>query len=171
MVAPEPGTTYTFLITSRWHDSSVDEVVAEYVVERVEDRDDKSTLVKLVDSADDSDFYWILDRSSDAIYESNDPFIDAADLMLIAAPVREDEGWTFGTGSYQIQKLRLTSSNEVGDAHDVVEVDAQFSDIDGMDLEYEWSPDYGLYHYRELYDSDSYLSIYTRELTGVSVPE
>jgi hypothetical protein len=170
MVTPEPGTTYTFLITSEWQDHTENAVTADYVVERVEDLEDGTTVVKLIDNVHSSDFYWILDRESDAIYESNDPMIDDTDLQIIAPPVRADTSWSFGTGDYEIRTIRRLTRTETGWARDAVEVAADFSDISGMDLIYEWSPDYGLFFYREAYDSDSYMDQYTRELTAVTRP-
>ena len=170
MVSPEPGTIYSFATTTTWQDGSEEESLADYVVERVEEQVDGSRVVKLVDSEDSRDFYWILDNESGAIYESNDPIVDEGDLLVITSPVREDTAWSYGTGEYEIQDIRLLAAAAFGRAHDAVEVDAAFDDLPGMDLTYEWSPDCGVFIYTEDYGSDSYLHRFRRELVAIAKP-
>jgi hypothetical protein len=172
MVYPEPGTVYTYAVTTRWHDSSISESTSSYIIERVEERDDNSAIVKLTDLAQDTSFYWILDRATSAIYQSRDPFVDQDDLQLLLEPVKERERWEYGPTEYEIDEINAVKSAEIGEAHDVVELLVEHDDFGGLEISVEWSPEYGVLLYSEEYASyaGSYIDEMTRELTSVTAP-
>ncbi len=166
---PTPGTLYTYTITTTWHDTSVSRETREYVVERVEERDDQTTQIKFTDQYRLTSFFWIVDDTGDSIYESADTIIDDGDLLVLKAPVEEGADWSHGDGNYTIDRISSTRDTEMGKARDVVEVRFDYDGVTNVDLTVEWSPDFGLLTYEENYDTGtSFILRYVRELTGVS---
>ena len=170
---PAPGSTYTYTISTIWHDLSVSSETRDYLVERVEERDDGSTLVKFADAQRLTSFYWIVSEPVDAIYESLDTTVDDSDLLILLAPVKEGTEWTYGSGEdeadYEISSIRSRDATEVGDLRDVVEVTCEYDAVPGMELTVMWAPAVGLVLYEENYDAGaSYIRRYQRELTAIT---
>ncbi len=169
---PTPGTLYTYTITTTWHDTSVSTETREYIVERVEERDDETTVVKFTDQDRLTSFFWIVDDTGDSIYESMDTVIDESDLLVLTAPVEEGADWSHGDGNYTIHRISSSRDTEVGKARNVVEIQLDYDGITNVELTVEWSPKFGLLTYEEDYDTGtSFISRYLRELTEVLPPE
>jgi hypothetical protein len=174
--SPEPGTVYEYTITSSWADFTSSTELRHYVVERVEDQEDGSTLIKLANEERLTSLYWILDRANDAVYESNDPTIDETDLLVLLAPVEEDAMWSSGPETaerdYEITDIRSTWTTNIGPVNDLVEVTFDLDSEPGVEFAVEWAPDVGIVTYEEDYgNTGSFLASYRRELTGLTAPE
>jgi hypothetical protein len=139
---PAPGATYTYTVTTTWHDGSRSSEDRDYLVERVEMDEDGNALVKLADEDHLSALYWIVEASGGAIYESRDDTIDGSDLLVLAAPVEEGASWTFGTDEnridYEIEGIAWRESVELGKVRDLVTVTADSADAPEVDITIEW---------------------------------
>jgi hypothetical protein len=176
LTPPEPGSTYTYAITTTWHDGSESIEERNYVVERVEKRDDNTTAVKFADEEHLTSFFWIVSPEGDAIFESVDAVIDDADLLILLAPVEEGAEWSSGPASneidYEIDRINAKETTAIGELKDLVEVVCSYDENPTVDITLEWTPDAGLMRYEEDHgSSSSYIDTYERELTAVTVPE
>jgi hypothetical protein len=176
LTAPDPGSTYTYTITTTWHDTSKSTEDRNYLVERVEERDDGTTAIKFADEEHLTSFFWIVSKDANAIFESSDAIIDDLDLVILMAPVEEGADWSSGSGDdeidYEIDRIQSTSTTEVGEVKDLVEVVCSYDAVPSVEITLEWTPDVGLILYEEDYDNgSSYIDRYERELTAVTLPE
>jgi hypothetical protein len=172
---PEPGIIYTYTITTTWHDGSVSVEEREYTVERIEERQSGGFTVKLADPLRLTSLFWIVDEASEAIYESADNLISADDLVILVAPVKQDERFSVTAGTsvaeYLIRDIAWRADTEIGAVRDLVQIEFDYSDNLAVDLTILWSPDVGLVSYLEEHARTSYIRSYERELTGISPPQ
>jgi hypothetical protein len=172
---PEPGTVYTYTITTTWHDGSVSTEAREYTVERIEERESGGFNVKLADPVRLTSLFWIVDEVTETIYESANATIDVDDLVVLAAPVKVDERFSVPAGSteadYLIRDISWRADTGIGAVRDLVEVEFDYDGNSAVDLALFWSPDVGLVSYLEEHSRTSYIRSYERELTGIEPPE